>query len=126
MKPVLAAWSLALGSLLGSSIAQPQLMADPPTKPDGERLSEPPPKAMGVCPPFYLRDEYGNLIDPARGVNVEQPYSPKQTCAAKGCHDYATITEGYHFQQGRGEPVPEVHARRYAWVSSPGQYGGRW
>ncbi len=124
MKPV--AWSLALGSLLGSSIALPQQVPNPAAGPAAEQFAGAPTKAMGVCPPFHLRDEDGNVIDPVRGVNAEQPYSPKQTCAAPGCHDYATVTEGYHFQQGRGEPVPEVHARRYAWVSSPGQYGGRW
>jgi formate dehydrogenase gamma subunit len=84
------------------------------------------PRAMGVCPPFQLRDESGNVIDPAKGINDTVPYSPKQTCGATGCHNYAKITEGFHFTQGKGEKVPEAMAKRYAWVSSPGNYGGNW
>ena len=87
---------------------------------------EPPKRAMGVCPPYKLRDEQGNVIDPARGVNATAPYSPKQTCGAAGCHDYGKITEGFHFQQGKGEAVPALMAERYQWVSSPGNYGGTW
>jgi formate dehydrogenase gamma subunit len=83
-------------------------------------------KAMGVCPPFPLRDEAGNVIDPVKGVNDTVPYSPKQTCGASGCHDYAKITEGFHFTQGKGEQVPAAMAERYAWVTSPGNYGGNW
>jgi len=82
--------------------------------------------AMGVCPPFPLRDEAGNVIDPAKGVNDTVPYSPKQTCGGSGCHDYAKITEGFHFTQGKGEKVPAAMAARYAWVTSPGNYGGNW
>jgi hypothetical protein len=58
-------------------------------------------KALGVCPPFPLRDEAGNVIDPVKGENDSVPYSPKQTCGAKGCHDYDKITEGFHFTQGK-------------------------
>ena len=36
--------------------------------------------AWGVCPPFHLRDEQGNVINPVTGENAEKPYSPKQTC----------------------------------------------
>ena len=77
-------------------------------------------KAMGVCPPFQLRDEAGNVIDPVKGVNDTVPYSPRQTCGASGCHDYGKITEGFHFTQGKGEQVPASTAERYAWVTSPG------
>jgi len=80
----------------------------------------------GVCPPFLLRDEQGEVINPVQGMNDRVPYSPRQTCGASGCHDYAKITEGYHFQQGRGESVPPVMAERYNWVTSPGNYGGNW
>jgi hypothetical protein len=83
-------------------------------------------KAMGVCPPFLLRDEAGGVIDPSRGINDAAAYSPRQTCGASGCHDYAKITEGFHFMQGKGEPVPALFAERYPWVSSPGNYGGTW
>ena len=83
-------------------------------------------RAMGVCPPFPLRDERGAIINPAAGVNQKAPYSPRQTCGAAGCHDYAKITEGFHFTQGKGEKLPAKFAARYNWVSSPGNYGGTW
>lgn len=80
----------------------------------------------GVCPPFYLKDEAGNTIDPVHNINADKPYSPKQTCGAKGCHDYKKITEGFHFQQGKGEMPTEDMKKRYLWVTSPGNYGGNW
>lgn len=83
-------------------------------------------RAMGVCPPFKLKDEQGAPIDPVHGVNDTVPYSPKQTCGAAGCHDYDKITRGFHFTQGKGEAAPEAFAARYGWVSSPGNYGGNW
>ena len=81
-------------------------------------------KAYSVCPPFFLRDESGAVIDPIHGLNVDKPYSPEKTCGV--CHDYKRITSAFHFQQGRGEKVPLWQKVRYPWVSSPGQYGGRW
>ena len=83
-------------------------------------------KARGVCPPFPLRDEHGAVIDPVKGINAAAPYSPRQTCAASGCHAYDTITRGFPFTQGKGEAVPPAMAERYQWVSSPGNYGGNW
>jgi hypothetical protein len=88
----------------------------------GERTK----RTVAVCPPFKLKDELGNVIDPVRGINANAPYSPRQTCGAAGCHDYNKITEGYHFTQGKGEPVPADMAERHQWVSSPGNYGGTW
>lgn len=78
----------------------------------------------GVCPPFYLYDEDGNIIDPINGINADKPYSPKQTCGK--CHDYDKITRGFHFQQGKDEAATGVLADRYQWVSHPGNYGGNW
>jgi hypothetical protein len=49
----------------------------------------------GVCPPFNLLDEEGNIINPVAGVNADKPYSPRQTCGK--CHDYDKITQGFHF-----------------------------
>ncbi|PJB67455.1 MAG: hypothetical protein CO095_12150, partial [Armatimonadetes bacterium CG_4_9_14_3_um_filter_58_7] len=73
---------------------------------------------------FFLRDEAGHVIDPVHGFNAAAPYSTKKTCGE--CHEYDKITEGFHFQQGRGEkPTPDM-AKRYRWVSSPGNYGGTW
>jgi len=78
----------------------------------------------GVCPPFNLYDEDGNIIDPVHEINAEKPYSPKQTCGK--CHDYDKITQGFHFQQGKDEVTSGTLAERYQWVSNPGNYGGNW
>ena len=83
-------------------------------------------RPTGVCPPFPLRNEQGTVINPVKGENDAAPYSPKQTCGAPGCHDYAKITEGYHFTQGAGEKPTAQQAERCQWVSSPGNYGGTW
>ncbi|NQT53664.1 hypothetical protein HQ576_16520 [bacterium] len=77
-----------------------------------------------VCPPFHLLDEEGNVIDPVKGTNADKPYSPKQTCGK--CHDYAKITQGYHFMQGKGEKPTADQAARCQWASTPGNYGGTW
>jgi len=79
---------------------------------------------MGVCPPFSLYDEDGNLIDPVNGINSDKPYSPRQTCGK--CHDYDKITKGFHFQQGKGEEPTSIMSKRYRWVTTPGNYGGNW
>jgi len=102
--------------------------SEPVDVPVSDRAAAPDtsPRAMGVCPPFHLRDEAGNVIDPVKGVNADKPYSPRQTCGASGCHHYDTITKGFHFQQGADEAVPPEMAERYAWVSHPGNYGGNW
>jgi len=83
-----------------------------------------PAPATGVCPPFQLRAGDGSPIDPVAGVNTDAPYSPRKTCGA--CHDYDLITQGYHFQQGKDEQPSERLTRLYHWVSTPGDYGGRW
>ncbi len=80
--------------------------------------------SMSVCPPFFLRDEQGAIIDPVHGINDQQPYSSKQTCGA--CHDYALITSAFHFQQGKDEALDPKLAKLYPWMSTPGQYGGRY
>jgi predicted membrane channel-forming protein YqfA (hemolysin III family) len=89
-------------------------------------MKEAKPSVSGVCPPFKLRDESGAEIDPVHEINASVPYSPKQTCGTTGCHDYALITEGFHFTQGKGETLPPEYASRYNWVSFPGNYGGNW
>jgi hypothetical protein len=78
----------------------------------------------GVCPPFHLLDEDGNVINPVAGINADKPYSPKQTCGK--CHDYEKITQGFHFQQGKDEQATEIQKERVQWASSPGNYGGGW
>lgn len=79
---------------------------------------------VGVCPPFHLRDEDGNVIDPQKGENADKPYSPKMTCGA--CHEYAKITKGFHFTQGMGEMPTAEQAARCLWASTPGNFGGNW
>jgi len=78
----------------------------------------------GVCPPFFLYDEDGNIINPVKGINADKPYSPRQTCGK--CHDYDKITQGFHFQQGKNELPDSVMKKRFQWVSHPGNYGGNW
>lgn len=96
----------------------------------GEPVAEGPGKAQansppaGVCPPFQLRDEQGNVINPVTGENADKPYSPKQTCGA--CHDYQKITRGFHFTQGQGESPTAEQAARCLWASTPGNFGGNW
>ncbi len=79
---------------------------------------------MSVCPPFFLKDQDGNIIDPVHGINTAVPYSPKKTCGQ--CHDYDRITSGYHFQQGADEKLSPELAAMYPWMRTPGQYGGRY
>jgi len=78
----------------------------------------------GVCPPFHLMDEKGEIINPILGENTDKPYSPRKTCGA--CHDYEKITKGYHFTQGAGENPTQNQAERCQWASTPGNYGGTW
>lgn len=58
------------------------------------RLETPVP--AGDHNPIVLRGLNGQPVNLAISV---APYSPKQSCG--GCHDYATITRGYHFDQGK-------------------------
>jgi hypothetical protein len=93
---------------------------------ENQKEPEKKPAPSGVCPPFHLRDETGKIIDPVNNINAGKPYSPKQTCGATGCHDYNKITEGFHFNQGKGEKPTEDMLKRCIWVTSPGNYGGNW
>jgi formate dehydrogenase gamma subunit len=49
-------------------------------------------------PAIYLMDVEGNVIDPINEENAEAPFSTMMTCGM--CHEYDTITQGYHFQMG--------------------------
>jgi hypothetical protein len=67
-----------------------------------------------------LRDYEGNPIDIEEDT---KPYSPKQTCGY--CHDYETIEQGYHFQQG-AESLADNYGKKhgtYDFVLSPGMIG---
>lgn len=114
-----------IGTLwIASWLASGAAGSTPPASAGAASGGSPGAKASGVCPPFKLRDEAGNVIDPVHGVNDRVPYSPKQTCGA--CHDYEKITQGFHFTQGKGEAPPQEYAERYAWITAPGNYGGNW
>ncbi len=69
----------------------------------------------------YLRDVAGNTIDTS--VVDAAAYSPKQTCGY--CHDYSTIEDGYHFQQGADflDDNYGTNHGSHAWVTSPGMIG---
>jgi hypothetical protein len=72
--------------------------------------------------PVSLRDRSGSPLTPASTT----PYSPQRTCGA--CHDVAKITEGYHFQQGKGTSnsnitVADNYSPVKTWLLSDGMYG---
>ena len=75
-----------------------------------------------VCPPFFLRSEDGAVINPVTGLNADKPISTRQTCGLEGCHDYAAITKGYHFQQGWDQIKDDFNPKK-PWVLSPGMTG---
>ena len=71
---------------------------------------------------IVLRGIDGNPLT----LESKAPYSPKKTCGT--CHDYARITNGYHFQQGRtdGEGkivIDDFFDPKYPWNLSSGMYG---
>ena len=73
-------------------------------------------------PPIVLLDSEGNEIASESSV----PYSPKKTCGE--CHDYDTITNAYHFQQGRTDAdgriiVQDSLDSKNPWLISRGMYG---
>ena len=56
-------------------------------------------------PEIILLDYDGNEIS----LNNNIAYSPKNTCGE--CHDYDTITNTYHFQQGRTDAEGTIIVR---------------
>ncbi len=118
---ILLALCIALGQATQAAAAE---QATPPQDQATPAASQQVSTPLGVCPPFPLRDEQGNVINPITGENADQPYSPKQTCGR--CHDYDTITRGYHFTQGKGEEPTADQRARCLWASTPGNYGGNW
>ena len=73
-------------------------------------------------PPFFLRNENGEVINPITGENADQPYSPRQTCGAEDSKNYEEITGGYHFQQG-GDVLDDNRSPEQPWVMSDGMFG---
>jgi len=75
-------------------------------------------------PNVTLLDEDGNIINPLTGENASAPFSTEQTCGL--CHDYDTITKGYHFQMGWDVISDSYGAERgQPWSLSNG-FLGRW
>lgn len=69
-----------------------------------------------------LKDRAGNPIP----VGSTTPYSPEKTCGT--CHDTNLITQGYHFQQGKGFSnsdirVSDNYNAAKPWLLSDGMYG---
>ncbi len=80
--------------------------------------------ATAQHPAINLLDADGNLIDPIHGDNAAAPFSTRQTCGA--CHDYDTITQGYHFQMGWNVVADDYGAKEgRPWSLSNG-FLGRW
>ncbi len=73
------------------------------------------------CPPFYLRTDDGQIINPKSESNSDKPYSIRQTCGS--CHDYNKISQGYHFQMGMNEREG-FDNKKYPWKITPGMTGG--
>jgi formate dehydrogenase gamma subunit len=81
-------------------------------------------EAHGQHPPITLLDRNGDIIDPIAGENATAPFSTKQTCGL--CHDYDTITKGYHFQMGWDVVADDFGvAEGRPWSLSTG-FLGRW
>lgn len=71
---------------------------------------------------ILLKDRLGNSIP----VGSTTAYSPEKTCGT--CHDVEVITEGYHFQQGKGFSnsdirVADTYNPSKPWLLSDGMYG---
>jgi len=73
------------------------------------------------CPPFFLRDDYGLIIDPVADPETAAAYSPRRTCGA--CHDYNRITDGYHFQMGADILTDDFGGKDKPWTLSDGPFG---
>jgi len=73
------------------------------------------------CPPFFLRDDEGQVINPIAGLNSDKPYSTRQTCGF--CHDYQKISQGFHFQMGMNEREGFDNTKS-PWKITPGMTGG--
>jgi cytochrome b subunit of formate dehydrogenase len=80
-----------------------------------------------TCPPFYLRDEDGNAINPHVDPDVAVPVSVEQTCMkCKEVHDPRVVMKGYHFQMGYDEMYPNTQADETDPVSKGPGFYGKW
>jgi formate dehydrogenase gamma subunit len=82
------------------------------------------PSVQAQHPAIWLLDKYGDEINPITAYNDRAPFSMEQTCGL--CHDYETITEGFHFQMGWDVIDDEFGAESgRPWSLSNG-FLGRW
>ena len=79
--------------------------------------------ARAEHPIINLFDKDLNTIDPQAPDSLQVPFSTEQTCGL--CHDYDTITHGYHFQAG-WQAISDTFgvARQRPWILSNGFMGG--
>ncbi len=76
-----------------------------------------------TCPPFFLKTDQGDIINPITGENTDQPFSPRKTCGA--CHDVDTIAKGYHFMMDWDKADDErFRDTETPWQVSTGLTGG--
>jgi formate dehydrogenase gamma subunit len=79
--------------------------------------------APGQHPAVPLYDKDFNVINPIQGENATAPFSTENTCGT--CHDYATITSGYHFQMGWDKISDDFgKGSRRPWELTHGKMGG--
>ncbi len=75
------------------------------------------------CPPFFLRTDTNQIINPISGKNADQPYSTRQTCGA--CHDVEKIGQGYHFVMDWDKADDHrFKGTKTPWLISTGLTGG--
>jgi len=79
--------------------------------------------AQAQHPAIQLYDHEFNLINPLTGQNADKPFSVKNTCGT--CHEYDTITKGFHFQAGWNKVSDDFGKKRgRPWELSDGFLGG--
>ncbi|OGR24838.1 MAG: hypothetical protein A2277_08600 [Desulfobacterales bacterium RIFOXYA12_FULL_46_15] len=75
------------------------------------------------CPPFFLKTEKGEIINPMTGENADQPYSSRKTCGT--CHDVDKISKGYHFMMDWDKASDDRFKNTQTpWLVSTGLTGG--
>jgi hypothetical protein len=97
----------------------PGAVGAPPAPP------EPSVRPAGVCPPFHLRDEQGGKIDPVRGSTRGSPTRPARPAARPAATTTTRSPAATTSPRGRARSRRPTSAR-YAWASSPGNFGGNW
>ena len=96
----------------------------PPPPGDGDNVNDNGDPVAGHAD-VAMRDRLGNPIT----ADSTDPYSPRQTCGATGCHEIDVIANGYHFQQGRTNVAGDVVTQDdffgdgRTWLKSAGMYG---